>query len=244
MKFYVYIYLDPRKSGKYMYGDYCFLYEPFYVGKGKGKRINILRGRNQYFRNKINKIKDYGLEPFIIKLKENLDEHESFILESELIKLIGRRDLDKGPLINFTDGGEGVSGYKHTLITKKILSKSKVGKNNPMFGMNKSKSPRFNKHHSKDTKDKLSKINSGKYHPFYGKHHSNETKNKQSISSRCKNSILNISKVKIIKQILNSSIIKQLKITQKEIGEVFDVSRRTISAINTGQIWSYIREEN
>jgi len=34
--FYVYIYLDPRKPGRYVYGDYCFLYEPFYVWKNIG----------------------------------------------------------------------------------------------------------------------------------------------------------------------------------------------------------------
>lgn len=38
-KFYVYVYLDPRKPGKYKYGEYEFDYEPFYVGKGTGRRI-------------------------------------------------------------------------------------------------------------------------------------------------------------------------------------------------------------
>lgn len=35
-----YIYLDPRKPGKYQYEnlDFCLLYEPFYVGKDKDKR--------------------------------------------------------------------------------------------------------------------------------------------------------------------------------------------------------------
>jgi hypothetical protein len=37
--FYVYIYLDPRKPGKFHYGEYCFDYEPFYVGKGKDNRM-------------------------------------------------------------------------------------------------------------------------------------------------------------------------------------------------------------
>jgi hypothetical protein len=37
--FYVYIYLDPRKPGNFVYGDFLFKFEPFYDGKGKGDRI-------------------------------------------------------------------------------------------------------------------------------------------------------------------------------------------------------------
>ena len=36
---YVYAYLDPRKPGKYSYKglNVSFLYEPFYIGKGKNR---------------------------------------------------------------------------------------------------------------------------------------------------------------------------------------------------------------
>lgn len=37
-KFYIYVYLDPRKIGNYNYFDYKFDYEPFYVGKGSNDR--------------------------------------------------------------------------------------------------------------------------------------------------------------------------------------------------------------
>lgn len=106
--FYIYIYLDPRKPGQCEYGDYCFLYEPFYIGKGKDRRWKNMKWRRScYFKNKINKIKELKLEPIVIKLKKHLNEKQSYILEIKLINLIGRKDLGNGPLINFTDGGMG-----------------------------------------------------------------------------------------------------------------------------------------
>ena len=120
--YYVYIYLDPRKKGNYNYGSYKFNYEPFYVGKGKNNRYKDLNKRSKYFKRIINKIKESGLEPIVLKLKENVIEKESFILESELIKLIGRKDTGKGPLINFTNGGEGGGGY---ICSDKIKEKFK-----------------------------------------------------------------------------------------------------------------------
>ena len=53
-EFYVYIWLDPRKLGKYVYGNYEFDHEPIYVGKGKGGRLNDLtRHWNPILRNKM-----------------------------------------------------------------------------------------------------------------------------------------------------------------------------------------------
>lgn len=55
---YFYVYLDPRKPGRYCYKDISFLYEPLYVGKGKNKRylvhIKSLKNHcNTHFKNKI-----------------------------------------------------------------------------------------------------------------------------------------------------------------------------------------------
>jgi len=110
--YYVYIYLDPRKPGNYKYGECKFDHEPFYVGKGVGHRWkNIKWNRTNYFKNKINKIKKLGLEPIILKLYKDLSENKSLILEKKLINSIGRKDLNNGPLINMTNGGDGSSGW-------------------------------------------------------------------------------------------------------------------------------------
>ena len=178
--FYVYIYLDPRKPGKYTYGDCCFLYEPFYIGKGKGNRYKDYNYRNNYFQNKINKIKRCGYELIIIKIEDRLNENESFILESKLIKLIGRFDLNKGPLINLTDGGEGISGYKFSDCIKKYKSEKWSDKNNPMYNIHRYgiDNPFYGKKHSRNV---IQKISSSKI----GFKHSEKTKIK--ISNKLKN---------------------------------------------------------
>ena len=126
-KFYVYAYLDPRKQGKYVYGCYSFDYEPFYVGKGSGNRLykHLMKGGKKSYNphkdNKIKKIIKEGQHPIIIKVRDGLSENNSFELEIELIKLIGRKN-EKGPLTNIYDGGEGSS---KSIETRKKISKTK-----------------------------------------------------------------------------------------------------------------------
>ncbi len=198
--YYIYIYLDPRKFGKYSYKNLGFLYEPFYVGKGKGKRFEeIYWSRNSFFKNKINKIKKLGFIPVIFKLYENISEEESFEFEKQLIKEIGRFDLGTGPLVNMTNGGEGSSGLifskehrkklseknKERVFsekTRKKISENKKGENNPNFGKSRSKEIKnkisYSKkgyHHSEETKNKISLKNKEKNHPLFGKHHSKKS---------------------------------------------------------------------
>ena len=133
--FYVYVYLDPRKPGHYVYGEYEFDYEPFYIGKGSNGRLydhlykrkrNIKH--NRHFYNKISKIqRECCVDPIIVKVKEIITEEISLDLEIAMITTIGRYDLKKGPLCNLTDGGEGVSGKIVTEETRKKLSEINKG---------------------------------------------------------------------------------------------------------------------
>ena len=109
--YYTYIYLDPRKPGSYTYQNLNFEYEPFYIGKGKGRRFirtykeAIANRGTKYRHNKIRSIVKENLEPIIIKVFENLSEQEAFIKEIELIKEF------KPYLTNLTSGGDGTSGH-------------------------------------------------------------------------------------------------------------------------------------
>jgi hypothetical protein len=102
--------------------------EPFYVGKGLGKRIfsHEAEARNTTLRtHKLNVIRAiigaggqirYALPHFCE------DEAEAHKIEVQLISSIGRHDLRKGPLANQTDGGEGATGLSAETMASKAAN--------------------------------------------------------------------------------------------------------------------------
>ena len=106
------------------YYTYAYVREdgtPYYIGKGKGKRIN-----NPHYRSNKTKIK-VPLPPIQrrILLKQNLTEEEAFKHEKYMIAVFGRKDLGTGILRNMSDGGSGGSpGPRY----------STRGKNNHRYG--------------------------------------------------------------------------------------------------------------
>lgn len=114
--YYVYAYLDPRKPGDFRYGNFHFDHEPFYIGKGTKSRMlrHLKDDRNSIKINKINKIKQDGLSPLIIKIIDNISNDDALEIEKLLIKDIGRLCNKTGTLTNYTEGGESYIGYKHT----------------------------------------------------------------------------------------------------------------------------------
>ena len=118
------------------YYTYAYLREdktPYYIGKGRGKRI--------YSKNRlINPPKDKSR---IIFLKKNLTEEEAFKHEIYMIAIFGRKDLGTGILRNLTNGGEGYSGAVRSEEWKKAHSERMSGEKNPMFGMSGEKHPQY-----------------------------------------------------------------------------------------------------
>lgn len=229
-KYYIYVYLDPRKRGKYKYDDLCFTYEPFYVGYGFGSRcFHHLRGwylDNDTNKSKVNKIKKllrlgFDLKlGFIIKIKENLFLEEAKSIEIAIINKIGRKDLNKGTLTNLSDGGEGASGR---LVTKeeRIRASKRLKGRAVSEKVKKQISKSLLGHHvSDETKRKISikNLNRGMM--------SQKTKNKISTSLKgVKRSIETKSKMSL------SSIGKQNFLGKHHS----DLSKRKISKGNRGK---------
>lgn len=176
-RFYVYIYLDPRKPGEYKYGDFEFDYEPFYIGKGSNvRKFDFFIGRNKFCLNKINKIiKTMDCLPVVITVKENLIEEDAFTLEIELIKIIGRLNLKRGPLTNLTDGGEGFSGYLPTEETRVKISRANTGLKRTKESRVRMSEAQKGKSLSGETRGKISKafrktyvlVKDGRYYMVY-----------------------------------------------------------------------------
>ena len=171
-KFYVYALLDPRKPGRFVYGDVEFEFEPFYIGKGAGYRairhIQYVKTKakwgwqNKFKHSKIRKILAEGLEPQIVKLKEKLTHDEAMVLEMETIKSIGRFQLN-GPLTNMTDGGEGTLGVSRSGVKNGMFGVK--GKDHPTFG----KALNLGKKRTEEQKKAASKRQSGEKNCWFGK---------------------------------------------------------------------------
>lgn len=120
--FYVYLLKNPLKEGA-----------PFYVGKGKGRRVDshlrdARKGKNTHKFNVIRQIVEAGSKPIVQFVDTELSEEQAFELEVFMISLIGREDTGSGTLTNKTDGGEGGVGYKHTKEAIEKIRLSQIGK--------------------------------------------------------------------------------------------------------------------
>jgi hypothetical protein len=176
--YYVYIYYDTRRE------------EPFYVGKGHGNRSNFhLKRKDKHpLTHRINKMLRENVIPIVQKIGCS-SEDIAFMLEIGLIKMLGRKDCNNGPLLNLCDGGQGSNGKLgklESLETRKKKSIARVGDKNPMWGIVRPDLTERNIKNSgrllsEETKSKMSDSRKGAT-PFKNKGHSLESKNKISVS--------------------------------------------------------------
>lgn len=183
MSYYVYIYLNPMKQGKFKYDNYEFEYEPFYVGKGKGDRLNShiknIDKINKHKQNTINKIIKNELLPIIFKIEENLQEVRAWELEKEIIKLIGRRCNNTGTLTNIHVGGIGGKTLDEPWNKGKSFDETySIEKTKEL--KQQARERNIGKKLTEETKRKISEGNKGKFV-------SEETKKKMSKSSKGNN---------------------------------------------------------
>lgn len=184
--YYVYQLVDPRNN------------QPFYIGKGKGRRAKthlweIPETRNVYKENKIASIRKDGLEPVIEYIAENIiDETLAYDIESTLIKKYGRKGYDKnGTLTNICEDVrppnhkgktyEEIYGSEKAREQKKL--RSELQKERGGYGP---------KQHSEQTRKLFSTLNSGAGNPMFGKIQSEHTK--QLISEKAKERVGRLNK--------------------------------------------------
>ena len=123
--------------------------------------------RQPYFMNAIRK---YGWDNFKHEiLFVGLDKEEAEHKEIELIAQC--RSDEKAHGYNVENGGN--SSGKMSEETKRKISKSLKGRHTDVV-------PLLGKHHTAETKRKLSEMHKGSKNPMYGKHVSEETRRKMS----------------------------------------------------------------
>ena len=94
--------------------------EIFYVGIGQTEKraYNITNRQNKHWKRVVKK---YG---YVVEiLEKGLDWEQACRRERELIAELGRNDLKLGPLVNMTDGGDGLNNP--SLETRKKLKYKK-----------------------------------------------------------------------------------------------------------------------
>lgn len=107
---------SPTKPVYYVYAYLREDYTPYYIGKGKGNR--------SHYKGKKDRIKVPQNKSYIIIIKDNLTEFQSFMLERYYIRWFGKKIDNTGILRNLSDGGDGGS-YKGRKLSEE--HKRKIG---------------------------------------------------------------------------------------------------------------------
>lgn len=154
-------------KGIYCYKDKLKNNEIVYIGKDtridKNKRYNSHKAPSNYNDQPFNKILQNNLNRYTYEVLKKGDFTDGLLNALEIIYI--RRYK---PQFNFTIGGDGTIGYKHTKETKKKISEANKGKKRTL-----------------EQRKEMSKRAMGEKNGMYGKTHSDKVK--KAVSQRCKN---------------------------------------------------------
>ena len=143
-----------------------------------GKRARKKHGRSNMWKKVTNKT-TYKIEI----LYTNLTNEEAIDIEKNLITHYGRKDQNKGELVNHTNGGEGTIGYNHSDETKLKIAEKAKNRICSDETRKKISETSLGKKMSKECIDKKSEYMKGNEY-FKGKTHSEETKKKMSEAAK------------------------------------------------------------
>lgn len=208
-------------KGIYCYVDTQHNDEIVYIGKDsnidKRQRDKAHKTKANYDRQKINQIIQNNLSRYNYNVLWEVDDCSDNHLNQIEIYYITKYN----PKFNFTDGGDGISGYKHTDETKRKMSEKKKGENNPKYWQGKTFSDEHKKKISQNHYDisgennpMYGKDTSGKNNHFYNHKHTDEAKKQMKIAhgghkyTIIKNGTQNNKQVYAIRD-LNNKYIKQ-----------------------------------
>jgi len=197
--------------------------QPFYVGKGKGKRCFLKTGRNEYWHRIVDK---HGYQINIVTA--NLDEELAFLAETECIDLYKKIGYS---LANMTNGGEGASGYKHTEEHKQKMQGNPYGKLVKTNGFK-------GKTHSDEQKAKWTVTRKGITSPRKGVKLTEEIKQKM---SKAKKGI-----PLVASRILSDEQVREIRVllvnnTIASISRKFGVGESTIRRIRDGERYCEVK---
>lgn len=144
--------------------------ECFYVGKGKGKRAYETRNRNRHHKAIVAKLSRIGSAFEVRIVAFGLSEEAAFELEKERIVFWRQAGAD---LVNLTDGGDGIYGFKHSEETKQKMKESAFKANTEEVRRKKSNSRKgivFSEEHRANISKSLigQKRAAGKRSPEFG----------------------------------------------------------------------------
>lgn len=106
--YYVYAYLDPQVSGKFVTPYFSFTFQPLYIGKGREERmyhgkIALIAGKylltNKMLYGRLCSLSRSGFDPVVVLIKDNLSAQEALDMEGQLIEQFGRLNKDPGGIL-------------------------------------------------------------------------------------------------------------------------------------------------